>query len=104
MEIAEENIKDIVPEGKVRTVDGRIIDRSKACFLLQQHPEHAEIFRASDNTIYHRSEAGTLKCLNKKKLSKAERKAMKRAKHNAPLGNHKGLPLQRGGDKARRAD
>mgnify|MGYP001575065305 CR=1 FL=1 len=80
----KEEISEVIPEGKVKTVDGRIIDRAKACFLLQQHPEHKDIFSASDNTIYHRSEAGTLRCINKHKPSKAARKALKRQRHNAP--------------------
>ena len=61
-------------------VDGKLIDRTKVGFLLQQHPEQKEFFRATDNTIYHRSGKGQLRCVNKKKLTKAEKKAVKRGK------------------------
>lgn len=68
-----------VPEGKM-LIDGKLIDRSKVGFRLQQHPEQKEFFRAMDNTVYHRSAAGQLRCVNKKKLTKSEKKAAKRDK------------------------
>ena len=73
---------DKIPEGKV-LIDGKLTDITKRGLLLQQHPEQKEFFRATDDTIYHRSAAGQLRCVNKKKLTKAERKAAKRGKKKA---------------------
>jgi len=70
-----------VPPGHVRTSDGRIIPRDKACFRLRKDSDGT--LRASDGTAYERH-GGTLVRLNgKPKLTKAEKKQQKRLRVKA---------------------
>lgn len=70
-----------IPEGKVRTKDGQIIDRADACFTLAEHKEDSSLLFAFDRTVYKKDENGTLRRLTYKKserMTKAERKRLRR--------------------------
>jgi hypothetical protein len=70
-----------IPEGKVKTKDGQIIDRADACFILAEHKEDSSLLFAMDKTVYKRDKNGTLRRLTYKKserMTKAERKRLRR--------------------------
>lgn len=50
-----------VPEGKVRTVDGEIIDRSKAAYYLRPHPKSKNLFFDRKGICYIKDEKGTMR-------------------------------------------
>lgn len=49
-----------LPEGKVRTVSGEIIDRADACYLLRPVPG-TSLLMDSKEVIYQRDARGTLR-------------------------------------------
>ena len=55
------NTRDNIPEGKIKTVNGQIIDRTKAVFMLRQHPKSNKIFLDSQGKTYVKDEKGTLR-------------------------------------------
>lgn len=60
-----------VPEGKVVTVSGEIIDRADACYLMKQDSEHKYLWYDVTGRVYFKDDKGTLRRLspkNKKKL------------------------------------
>jgi hypothetical protein len=50
-----------IPEGKIKTVDGQIIDRTRALFMLRKHPKSDKIFMDSRGIQYVKDEKGTLR-------------------------------------------
>ena len=84
-------ILEQVPEGKIRTSSGEIIDRTDACFRLREFKDDKSLLMATDGTVYKAGEGGTLKRLSFKineKLSKSERKK-KRREHFQGKENNK---------------
>ena len=69
--------EEIIPAGKVKTHDGKIIDRTKACFMLREHPKDHNILIAADGTVYQKIN-GTLKRLTFKKGEKKRKEEMKK--------------------------
>lgn len=71
-----------IPEGKVRTTDGKIIDRIDACFGMAEHKEDKSILFTFDGTAYRKTnERGTIKRLtfkNSERRTKAEHKRSRR--------------------------
>lgn len=45
--------------------DGKIIDRTRVCFLLQESPVNKNMLTASDRTIYQRQADGSLRRLHR---------------------------------------
>jgi hypothetical protein len=71
-----------LPFGKVRLVDGQIVDRSKCHFKLQQNQKDPSFFKSQGTgTVYKQQKDGSLINVTKPNLTKAEKKAAKRAKH-----------------------
>ncbi len=50
-----------LPEGYVRTVDGKIIDWADAGFALRPHPKSDKLFFDHGGKCYVRDEEGTLR-------------------------------------------
>jgi hypothetical protein len=69
-----------IPEGKVKTKDGQIIDRADACFLLNEHPKDNSLLRAIDGTVYQKRGCTLHRLTFKKRegMTKADRKRLRR--------------------------
>lgn len=53
--------REKIPMGKIKTVDGKIIDRADACFLLRKHPKSDKLFYDHRNVCYVKDSNGTLR-------------------------------------------
>ena len=60
--------REVIPKGFVKTVEGQIIPRDKACFMLKQDPTEKDVERAIDGTAYMRDpKTGALKRMTMRK-------------------------------------
>ncbi|MAT59848.1 MAG: hypothetical protein CMF23_17880 [Ignavibacteriae bacterium] len=55
-----ENI-DAIADGKVKTMDGKIIDRVDACTIYRQHEKSKNLFFDRKGICYIKDEKGTLR-------------------------------------------
>lgn len=62
--------EDMLPPGMFKLSDGRMIERHRVCFGMQQHKEHTDIFYTMDGHIYQKQKNGSLKRLTYKKGEK----------------------------------
>ncbi len=63
-----------IPEGKIKTVHGEIIDRADACYLLRKHPKSEKLFFDHLNTCYVKDDNGTLRRYPPKERGKKKKK------------------------------
>lgn len=86
---ASEKKEEVIPAGYVKTRDGKIIPREKAVFALRDATlkSTGEKVLVGDRAVYRR-DPGTnqLVRIDKKKMSKAEKKAAKKEKVKALKG------------------
>lgn len=66
---AEQN-NSILPNGKVRTNDGQIIDRADAAFSLRAHPKSKNLFFDHKGVCYVRDSKGTMRRFPPKEKNK----------------------------------
>ena len=59
-------LNEIIPDGKVKTADGKIIDRANAAFWLAKHPNNENIEVSATGVLYYRMPNGSLKRLTPK--------------------------------------
>jgi hypothetical protein len=52
---------EVIPEGKIKISDGRIIDRADACFSYREHPKTDKLLFDHKKTCYVKDENGTLR-------------------------------------------
>lgn len=70
-----------IPDGYVRTVDGKVIPREKACFLYRDHKgDDGKDYKVASDRAYAVGRGGQLRRLGPPKLSKAEKKRQKKAR------------------------
>jgi hypothetical protein len=67
------NEEQKIPEGKVLTADGQLIDRVKACYLLREHPKTKNILFDSKGNQYVKDKNGTLRRFPQKQKKGKER-------------------------------
>lgn len=67
-------MEETIPKGKVKTVDGKIIDRADACFRLRPHSKSPNLFYDHNNTCYVKDSNGTLRRYPQKTKGKKKNK------------------------------
>ena len=52
---------EILPNGKVKLDDGRIIERHQAAYHLRKHPTQENVFGDNKGRLYYKDAKGTLR-------------------------------------------
>ena len=62
--------EEVIPQGKIKTMNGNIIDRADACFALMKHPKSDKLFFDHSGKCYVKDEKGTLRRYPPKKKNR----------------------------------